>query len=218
MARLSRWLNHTARSAPTSNRSFLAKPWMPSLYRGATNYRAWAPFGTLASWTSPAAQAATAPCWRSVTRSATSRCWTPFVNGVHRSPPEPVCEEFSASCKPYGVGSVVSDRWRAKFVTEGMKRYGVFVKQCAKAKRDDVTKKEEPRTESGYNDAFASRRLTRLTSRASLRSDHDRWTARSRWPGRSDHDGWNTHTARGGRESASDHERTGSGERWPTSI
>ena len=50
--------------------------------------------------------------------------------------PEAVCEEFSATCKAYGVGSVVSDRWRAEFVTEGMKRYGVFVKQCAKAKGD----------------------------------------------------------------------------------
>ena len=55
----------------------------------------------------------------------------------------------------------------------------------------DGTKNEEQRTESGYNDARVSRRLTRLTSRSSLRSDHDRWTARSRWSGRSDHDGWN---------------------------
>ena len=53
------------------------------------------------------------------------------------------------------------------------------------------TKQEERRTESGYNNARVSGRLTRLTSRASLRSDHDRWTARSRWSGRSDHDEWN---------------------------
>src|SRR5713226_2851596 len=46
------------------------------------------------------------------------------------------------------------------------------VRICQEEQKD-----EERRPKSNYNDARLSRRLTRLTSRASLRSDHDHWTA-----------------------------------------
>ena len=64
---------------------------------------------------------------------------------------------------------------------------------CAATKNKERRTQNRERTESSYNDALTRRRLTTLTSPASLRSDHDRWNARSRWTGRSDHDGWNAH-------------------------
>ena len=116
------------------------------------------------------------------TRALWSLCLLGRTNGARWNHPKPTraCRlshpQRSAIGKDaYGPCPSCGKRTRPRFPQARWTAHRTRRPQRPTGRAGDGTKTKEQRTETGYNDALVSRRLTRLTSRASLRSDHDRW-------------------------------------------